>query len=129
MSLQREILEQTFTEDLYSIPGKVLVLLPHSWSSLSSNEIELLTKILGSVKLKIAHVQILAKETSDLTDLNVYNPRMILSFGCKIKQVKTPYQVTDWNGVNVIEADALLALDEPKKKQLWVALQETLKLS
>jgi len=129
MSLQREILEQTFTEDLYSIPGKVLVLLPHSWAALSPDEVELLTKILGSVKLKIAQVQTLSRETFDLTELNVFNPQSILSFGSKIKQIKNPYQVTDWNGTKVIEADALGTFDDTKKKQLWAALQEILKSS
>ena len=129
MSLQREILEQTFTEDLYAIPGKVLVLLPHSWVALRPDEVKLLTKILGSVKLKIAQVQILSRETVDLTELVVFNPSSILSFGSKIKQIKTSYQVTDWNGAKAIEADALGSFDDAKKKQLWAALQELLKSS
>ncbi|MBX2945647.1 MAG: DNA polymerase III subunit psi [Cyclobacteriaceae bacterium] len=124
MSLQREAIEQTFTEDLYKIPGRVIILVPQEWSSLSPNEIELLSKILGAVKLKMAQVQILVKEKADMAELLVFNPPVVLSFGSKIAQVNTPYQVSNWNGVHVLEADSLRAFDEAKKKQLWNALRE-----
>ncbi|HRJ28335.1 MAG TPA: hypothetical protein PLV21_10955 [Cyclobacteriaceae bacterium] len=123
MSLQREVIEQTFAEDLYKIPGRVIILVPQVWSSLNPNEIELLSKILGAVKLTMAQVQILVKEKVDLTELQVFNPPVVLSFGSKIKQVNTPYQVNTWNGAQVLEADMLGAFDEAKKKQLWTALR------
>lgn len=123
MSLQREVIEQTFTEDLYKIPGRVIILVPQVWSSLNPNEIELLSKILGAVKLTMAQVQILVTEKVDLTELQVFNPPVVLSFGSKIKQVNTPYQVNTWNGAQVLEADMLGAFDEAKKKQLWTALR------
>lgn len=123
MSLQREVIEQTFTEYLYKIPGRVIILVPQVWSSLNPKEIELLSKILGAVKLTMAQVQLLIKEKVDLTELQVFNPPVVLSFGSKIKQVNTPYQVNTWNGAQVLEADMLGAFDEAKKKQLWTALR------
>lgn len=124
MSLQREAIEQTFTEDLYKIPGRVIILLPQIWSALSPNEIELLSKILGAVKLKMAQVQILVKGKADLAELQVFNPPVVLSFGSKIAQVNTPYHVSSWSGIKMLQADTLGAFDEAKKKQLWIALRE-----
>lgn len=123
-----EIIQQTFTDEIYAIRSRVLVLIPVEWSALTSSEIDLLGKILGSVQLNLDGVQVLAENTADLNNFNIFAPSAVLSFGVRIKQVDNPYEVTIWGTTPVLQSDALQQLDEDRKKRLWEAMRKMFKV-
>lgn len=127
MPVPSEVLEQTFTEDIYNLPGKIIVLIPRPWATISTSERELLGKILSSVKLSLSKIQVISQDKIDLEELSLFKPPVVLSFGCRIKQIDTPFRIVDWNGIRIVEADALNLLNEASKKQLWTALRELFK--
>ncbi|MBX2969473.1 MAG: hypothetical protein KF803_08870 [Cyclobacteriaceae bacterium] len=125
MTLPRDLVEQTFHEELFVIQGNTIVLLPQDWSTYKPDEQELLIKILNSIKLRFEGIQLLVKTEVDLETLRLFNPVSILSFGVNLKQAPTPYSPITWEGIPVLLADNLPALDDPKKKQLWGILKTT----
>lgn len=125
MTLPRDLVEQTFQEELVVIRGNTLVLLPQDWSTYKPEEQELLIKILNSVKLRFEGIQLLVKTEADLESLKIFNPVSVLSFGVHLKQANTLYTSIDWEGIRVVLADNLPTLDDQKKKQLWGVLKTT----
>ncbi|MBX2962709.1 MAG: hypothetical protein KF687_09365 [Cyclobacteriaceae bacterium] len=115
---------QIFTEDIFDIQGKVIVLVPRPWTSYKNIEIELLRKILGAVNLKLEQVQLLEFASTDFQSLQVFKPSMILSFGSKIKEINTPYQVSAHQGIHALVADSPDMLNDERKKRLWTAMRE-----
>lgn len=125
MTLSRDLVEQTFQEELVVIRGNTLVLLPQDWSTYKPEEQELLIKILNSVKLRFEGIQLLVKTEADLESLKIFNPVSVLSFGVHLKQANTLYTSIHWEGIRVVLADNLPTLDDQKKKQLWGVLKTT----
>lgn len=113
-----------YTEELYKLPGRVLVLLPVPWETLPEAEVTLLGKILNAVKLSLAGVQIICREKTDLRELNVFNPAAIISFGTALTPDVERYTAGEVDGVRIIHSDVLSALDDAKKKSLWNALRQ-----
>jgi hypothetical protein len=125
MTLSRDLVEQTFQEELFVIRGNTLVLLPQDWPTYKPEEQELLIKILNSVKLRFEGIQLLVNTEVDLETLRIFNPVSILSFGVNLKQVDTLYSAITWEGIPIVKADNLPTLDDQKKKQLWGVLKTT----
>lgn len=125
MTLSRDLVEQTFQEELVVIRGNTIVLLPEDWSTYKPEEQELLIKILNSIKLRFEGIQLLVKTEADLESLKIFNPVSVLSFGVHLKQANTLYTSIDWEGIRVVLADNLPTLDDQKKKQLWGVLKTT----
>lgn len=113
-----------YTETLYRLPKRVIVLLPGAWTSLAEEELTLLKKILTAVRLSLDSVQILVRTEVNLDSLNTYNPSVVISFGTQLQPSVTPYQSNDKDGVRIIQSDALNQLDDVKKKNLWNALKQ-----
>lgn len=113
-----------YTEELYKLPGRVIVLLPVPWETLSDDQVTLLGKILNSVRLSLAGVQILCREKADVHELNVFNPSVIISFGTAVNLKIEPYTPGEVDGIRIILSDALNKLDDTKKKSLWNALKQ-----
>lgn len=124
MSLNSEILEQTFTEELYKIKPQVIVLIPEPWTQLRQEDIVLLTRILQAVNITLDSVKIITKPSLDLEELSVFLPSAVLSFGTSVKQITAPYKTFRHNEANVLVTDTLSDLDEAKKKILWTALKQ-----
>ncbi len=120
---EKEALQELYSEDVYNIPGKTLVILPCPWSELNDASVQLLTKILASVKLSLSSVQIISALKIEDIALGVYNPSGILFFGIPSGLDTTPYQLAQFNGIPAIAADALDSFDDAKKKNLWLALK------
>jgi len=119
--------ESLYQEELYVLNPKVLIILPMPWEEVDESDQLLLAKILGSVKINLASVQILAYAEFRINDLTIYNPSKILVFGSRISDQKAPikpYQPSIENKVTVLQADSLHQLDDSKKKSLWTALKE-----
>jgi hypothetical protein len=112
-----------YQEELYDIPAGIIVVVSKNWEKYSTEEKELLTKILGSVKIDPASVQILARPALSLQSLKSFNPSVVLIFGSEIEEIK-PYEAVQAQGFSVIKADDLAILDDTRKKNLWLALKQ-----
>ena len=100
----------------------MLIIVSKAWDEYSAEDKLLLSRILGSVKLNLASVQIITQDTLSLTSLNSYRPSKILVFGSASHGIN-PYEATQVQGFSVLKADDLQQLDEAKKKSLWNALK------
>ena len=119
-----EYLPFLYPEELYVIPGKTLVALNQPWESMTTADVTLLDKILQSVKLTRAAVQIIAQPLLRWADIEQYHPRQVIAFGAQLEGVDESYEVVQRHGLQLIRADALSELDDQKKKALWRALQQ-----
>jgi len=120
--------DQIFTEELYRLPEKVLVILPAPWEALTSDQVLLLSKILGSVKLNLDGVQVLHHTEIELSSLIVNNPSYILSFGTRLIPECKPFSYEIVDDMTIIQSEALEFLDDSKKKSLWLALKQAFSL-
>lgn len=116
--------DQIFTEELYRLPGKVLILLPSPWQSLQPDEEVLLRKIVTSIKLSLDGVQVLHRTETDIDSLKVYNPSHIISFGTKLTPNAKLFVAETIEGIQIVQSEALSKLDDSKKKSLWNALKQ-----
>lgn len=121
-------LEDLYHEDIYMLRPKVLVILSRNWNEISTEDQSLLEKILGSVKLSLAAVQIITLQVFDLPDLVAYKPKQIITFGTVLKRIPTQYELLVLDGISIIQADPLDQLNEAKKKSLWSALKQMFSL-
>lgn len=120
--------EYLYQEELYVLPGQTIVLIDRPWVELSDDERLLLQKILGSVKLTLAQVSILHQAQVTLDALRAINAERVISFGARVIELQAPYQLTMVGEIPVIGADSLRALDDAKKKSLWLALRQMFKI-
>jgi hypothetical protein len=123
VSLNTLVAESLYQEDIYLIPGKTLILLPVEWDAVSQEERNTLSKILAAVKLKLEMVQIISRSTVSIETLLPFSPTRIISFGVSLQPEVKPYDTTLLSDIKVIYADAIPALDDQKKRNLWLALR------
>lgn len=116
--------ENLYQEELYAIPSRTLIIIDKPWELVRDDERNLLAKILGSVKLSLSAVQIVHRGDLDASDLAVYNPTRIISFGVKVSPVQKEYEYVPVDGHHILVADSLGALDDARKKNLWLALRQ-----
>lgn len=122
--MNTNVFETLYQEELYVLPPRTVVLLDRQWAEIDDEEKILLTRILGSVKLTPASVQILTTGNIDIPKLTAFNPARVISFGPAVAGVTGMYQFNQINGIPVICADGLDRLDDPRKKNLWIALRQ-----
>ncbi|MBT1695754.1 hypothetical protein KK083_02620 [Fulvivirgaceae bacterium PWU4] len=111
-----------FQETLYQLPPRVVVVTAKPWETYSTDERALLAKILASVRLGLASVQIVTQPVLALASLAAYAPSKVLVFGAQSEGMKS-YETIQAQGFTVIRADDLSALDDVRKKNLWLALK------
>ena len=114
-------LSYLFTEDVYEVPGSIAVIVNKPWEKFSDDERSLLAKILGSVKVNLASVRIIARPNITQAEMVSLGSHRILIFGSQADI--SPYQLVQAQGFSAIKADDLLTLDDAKKKSLWLALK------
>jgi hypothetical protein len=117
-------LAHLFQEELYAFTSPLVVILPKQWETYSTEEQSLLQKILTSVKVDLNAIQILVQPSVELKSLLMYSPARVLVFGCATREDIPLYSATAAQGFIVIRADDLTALDDQKKKNLWLALRQ-----
>jgi len=122
MSLQNE-LEYIFTEEIYSLPTPVLVILSKHWEELSEDELTTLSRLLQAVKQSLASVQVIIKKEFSLDEFSVLSPKRILAFGSALKSSNAMYETISVGETSVIVSESLDQLDDTKKKSLWTALK------
>jgi hypothetical protein len=121
---QSSVLENLYTEDLYQVPSKVVVVVPKPWSEITEDERAVLSKMLVAVKLSMAHVQVVSQDHFSLEDFNAFPPQKVLAFGSTFNGSSKLYEHLTVKGTSVILADGLGQLDDTKKKSLWQALRQ-----
>jgi len=112
-----------FQEELYQFQTPVVVVLARAWATYTDEEHALLKKIISSLKVDFNAVQLVSGPVIDLQSLHIYAPGKVLVFGSEVVQPVEKYQQTSAQGFTVIRADDLDALDDQKKKNLWVTLR------
>jgi hypothetical protein len=117
-------LESLYSEELYNIPPKVLIVISKPWSEIQEDEKTLLGKILGSVKLSLSSVQIINRVEFGFDDFNSYRPVCIIAFGATLKNSTRMYEKIIVERTAIVVADALRELDDIRKRNLWLTLKE-----
>ena len=117
-------LESLYSEELYNIPPKVLIVISKPWSEIQEDEKTLLGKILGSVKLSLSSVQIINRVEFGFDDFNSYRPVCIIAFGATLKNSTRMYEKITAEGCAIVVADALDQLDDLRKRNLWITLKQ-----
>jgi hypothetical protein len=117
-------LEHLYQEDLYNIPGSMMVIVSRPWHNILEEEKALLAKILGSVRVGMGSVIIQSMPTVKIESLKAWGPQKVLIFGASVEGGIKPYEKTVLQGVSVIKADDFDQLDDLKKKNLWLALKQ-----
>ncbi|MFN8334048.1 MAG: hypothetical protein U0U09_02920 [Cyclobacteriaceae bacterium] len=115
-----------YSEELYSLPGRTLVLIPVPWVELPEGDVALLEKILSAARLSLAGSQIICAKKASLSDFKSYNPSLIISFGVPLQPETEHYQAKTEGNVTIIRSDSLGELDDVRKKNLWAALKQLL---
>ena len=112
-------LAHLFQEELYRFSTPVIVVVTKPWDAYTADEQLLLKRILTSVKVDINAVQMVVGSS-----LGIHGPARVLIFGSEPGESLEMYQPVAAQGFMVIRADDLGALDEQKKKTLWVGLRQ-----
>lgn len=115
------IAQSLYPEELYRIPGKVVIVLSKPWDEISPDEKTQLSKILTALKLTLASVQVV--QCQSIEALLPLSPSKVIAFGTLLKPDARYYESTTYEGISLIHADSLNQLDDAKKKTLWLALK------
>ena len=121
---QTHLLENLYSEELYKIQGKVLVVMSKPWSKVQDDERILLGKILGAVKLSLSSVQIVDRSEFAVADFRAYRPSCIIAFGAALKNSSKMYEKVTHEGTSIVVADELGQLDDLRKRNLWLTLKQ-----
>jgi hypothetical protein len=114
-------LTHLFNEEVYTIPPIVTIVINKPWNSVSEDHKALLAKILGAVKVGLSSARVVCREAVTMDDLKAIEGQRILLFGTQAQI--NPYEHVQAQGFSVIRADEFAALDDAKKKSLWLALK------
>jgi hypothetical protein len=114
-------LTHLFNEELYTIPPIVTIVINKSWEAITEEHKLLLSKILASVKVGLSSARVVYRDAVTMDDLKTLGGQRILIFGSQLQI--NPYENIQAQGFSVIRADDLAALDDAKKKSLWLALK------
>jgi hypothetical protein len=125
---QSSALASLYQEDLYHIPGKVLVVLSKEWSQVTPEEGLTLSKMLAAVKQSLASVQVVTLASFSMENVSAFSPSKILVFGSSLNDFSNRYEHIKVNGTSVVVADAIDKLNDANKKALWLALKSMFEL-
>ena len=118
-------LESLYLEELYKIRKKVIIIISRPWKEIADEQKLLLEKILGSVKLNLATVQIIQSREFGMEDFKAYGPpSCIISFGATARGPFKKYEHFSVQETSILIADELNELDDERKRHLWMALKQ-----
>jgi hypothetical protein len=116
--------ENLYTEELYKIHSKVLIVISKPWSEMQDEEIILLGKILNAVKLSLAAVQVVTRTEFIIEDFKPCQPSCIIAFGATLKDSTKMYENLSIDGIPIVVAHEFDQLDDTRKKNLWLTLKQ-----
>jgi len=118
------VVQNLYQEDLYLIPGKIIIVLSKDWASTTPEEQNTLGKILAALRLNLAAVQIVSYQKFSISDLASLSPSKVLAFGVAPVEAPNLYEFTEVQGLPVLAAESIDKLDDAKKKTLWLELRK-----
>lgn len=113
-----------FTEELYHLPQPLAIALDRPWNTLAKKEVEFLSRIASSIKLSLAHIQIIDSRCPAFQQ-RIEKPGKLVGFGIIVPGAGL-YELVSLTHTQLVLADRLPLLmeDEGLKKKLWIALQQ-----
>ena len=121
---QTHPLENLYSEELYDLPPKVLIVISKPWSEIEEEEKTLLGKILSAVKLSISSVQVINRVEFGVSDFSAFGPNCIIAFGATLKNSTRMYEKVVVEQTAIVVADELRQLDDLRKRNLWLTLKQ-----
>lgn len=122
--MHNEFFDSVFQEEIYQIKSKPLVVIEQPWEKLGASEKELLSKIIGALKIPLDAINIVVRPALQPEEFNAQDVKMIY-FGKNLGDYKTyePHQVS---GASFICSESLsqLLTNDAGKKQLWLAMKK-----
>lgn len=116
--------EKLYQEELYRIKPKTLVIITKPWSDLSEDEHGLLEKILKSLQLSLASVQVMIRSQFSSDEFEAFDPPFIIAFGAILRNSDKMYEEIRVNETKIVVAHELDQLDESRKRNLWITLKQ-----
>jgi len=116
--------ENLYSEDLYQPAKKTSIVLSTSWNKIGEDERQLLSKILGSVKLSLESVRIIEQQHFNLSNW-IERPSHVISFS-PAPEGLAKYEVIEVEGSSLVLSHSLaeLKLDDACRRKLWLALKQ-----
>ncbi len=123
-----DLFNTTYTEEIYQISPPPTVIINKGWKELAEGEVELLSKILNSVRISLASVKILEMSDLDLSQMSE-KPAQLICFGSQVRGLQL-YEVIETPETRLVVADNLTVLskDDQLKKRLWTSLKQLFSL-
>ena len=117
------IFKTIYSEEVYSIPSPVTVVLGMPWNEVKENDQQLLSKILQAVRLSLDGVRFIHQPHFDLSVWSE-KPQRMIAFVPPPKGLSA-YQVIQTGETSVIFSDPLeiLNTDDAAKRKLWNTLK------
>lgn len=113
---------ELYTEELFQLHPQTVVVV-ESWNNLSPAETQLLSKILGAVRLNLEGVRIVEQAILNISVLSE-KPKQLICF-TKAATGLSLYEPIEADGILLVISDNLANLlnDEAARKKLWGALK------
>jgi hypothetical protein len=114
--------EVLFTEELYQIEGKTVVVTSEPWEKINADGRVLLQKILQAVQLSTEAVTIVHQPVLNTRGFGFF-PRRVICFGSRAEGPL--YEPTRADDISLILSEPLgqLQLDAAAKQKLWAGLK------
>ena len=115
--------ESLYTEELYNIKSKLLIVIHKPWTEVSDTERTLLGKIMTALNLSLPKVQIITRSEIAVDDIKTFRPTCVISFGPMLKGSSKMYENIG-SETPIVIAHELDQLDDARKKILWQTLKQ-----
>lgn len=116
--------EYIFSEEVYQLAAKPVVVVNKPWREVSVDESTLLSKILAAIKLSLDSVNIVYQSQLDVTQFS-FKPKAVICFGSGAKGLAL-YEPIEANQVSIVLSESLTDLlkNDASRKFLWQALKK-----
>jgi DNA polymerase III psi subunit len=120
--------ESLYSEELYHPSPKTSVVIATAWEKITEEERQLLSKILGSVKLNLESVQIIEQPHFNLSTW-VEKPKKVICFS-PAPNALVKHEIIEVDGTSLVLSNSLAELipDDASKRKLWLALKQLFSL-
>jgi hypothetical protein len=123
MSGITQLSKEIFSEDIYFIRTRLIILISDPWEKLPEPDKHLLNKIIEAIHFSASQVTIISVTQTSLNELSRFNPRFIISFGVPIAGVSEDFTPVEHGDMLIIPANALGEMDQVRKEKLWAILK------